>query len=34
VVPAGDPVDKLALDRMARFSADGNGYLAIQNTRP
>jgi epoxide hydrolase len=29
-----DPVDKLALDRMAHFSADGNGYLAIQNTRP
>jgi pimeloyl-ACP methyl ester carboxylesterase len=30
----GDPVDKLILERMAEFSADGSGYLAIQNTRP
>lgn len=29
-----DPVDKLILDRMAEFSADGSGYLAIQQTRP
>jgi pimeloyl-ACP methyl ester carboxylesterase len=29
-----DPVDKLALDRMAEFRTDGSGYLAIQNTRP
>jgi pimeloyl-ACP methyl ester carboxylesterase len=29
-----DPVDKLALERMANFSANGSGYLAIQNTRP
>src|SRR3954469_11209705 len=29
-----DPVDKLALDRMATFTSDGSGYLAIQNTRP
>jgi pimeloyl-ACP methyl ester carboxylesterase len=29
-----DPVDKLILERMAEFSADGSGYLAIQNTRP
>jgi pimeloyl-ACP methyl ester carboxylesterase len=30
----GDPVDRLILDRMAEFGADGSGYLAIQNTRP
>jgi epoxide hydrolase len=29
-----DPVDKVALDRMAEFRTDGSGYLAIQNTRP
>jgi pimeloyl-ACP methyl ester carboxylesterase len=29
-----DPVDGLILERMAEFSADGSGYLAIQNTRP
>jgi epoxide hydrolase len=29
-----DPVDKLALDRMATFRTDGSGYLAIQTTRP
>jgi epoxide hydrolase len=29
-----DPVDKLALDRMAEFRTDGSGYLAIQSTRP
>ncbi|MFI8977375.1 hypothetical protein ACIGO9_31160 [Nocardia asteroides] len=29
-----DPVDKLILSRMAEFEQDGNGYLAIQNTRP
>ena len=29
-----DPVDKLALDRMAEFKAEGSGYLAIQNSRP
>ncbi len=29
-----DPVDGLILDRMAAFSKDGSGYLAIQNTRP
>jgi hypothetical protein len=31
---ANDPVDKLVLDRMATFAADGSGYLAIQNSRP
>jgi pimeloyl-ACP methyl ester carboxylesterase len=30
----GDPVDKLILDRMAAFRAEGSGYLAIQNSRP
>ncbi len=30
----GDPVDKLALDRMDAFRHDGSGYLAIQNSRP
>jgi pimeloyl-ACP methyl ester carboxylesterase len=30
----GDPVDKLALDRMDAFRRDGSGYLAIQNSRP
>ncbi|NMO56353.1 epoxide hydrolase [Actinoplanes sp. TBRC 11911] len=29
-----DPVDKLILDRMATFSGEGSGYLAIQNSRP
>jgi epoxide hydrolase len=29
-----DPVDKLILARMAEFSAEGSGYLAIQNSRP
>ena len=29
-----DPVDKLVLDRMAAFTNDGSGYLAIQNSRP
>ncbi|SDL38099.1 epoxide hydrolase family protein [Nonomuraea jiangxiensis] len=29
-----DPVDELALARMAEFRADGTGYLTIQNTRP
>ncbi len=29
-----DPVDKLILTRMAEFSAEGSGYLAIQNSRP
>ncbi|MGW6499167.1 epoxide hydrolase family protein [Nonomuraea angiospora] len=29
-----DPVDQLALERMAQFRTDGSGYLAIQNTRP
>ncbi|GAA0968262.1 epoxide hydrolase [Acrocarpospora macrocephala] len=29
-----DPVDKLALDRMAEFQRQGSGYLAIQNSRP
>ncbi len=29
-----DPVDKLILDRMAEFSKEGSGYLAIQNSRP
>jgi pimeloyl-ACP methyl ester carboxylesterase len=31
---AGDPVDKLVLDRMDAFRRDGSGYLAIQNSRP
>ena len=31
---AGDPVDKLILDRMSTFTNDGSGYLAIQQTRP
>ncbi|WP_433384646.1 epoxide hydrolase family protein [Actinoplanes sp. CA-142083] len=31
---AGDPVDKLILDRMDGFRRDGSGYLAIQNSRP
>ncbi|MFC9894389.1 epoxide hydrolase family protein [Nocardia sp. NPDC127579] len=31
---ADDPIDKLILSRMAEFEQDGNGYLAIQNTRP
>src|ERR1700722_10852196 len=30
----GDPVDKLALDRMDAFTTEGSGYLAIQNSRP
>ena len=29
-----DPVDKLILDRMAAFTKEGSGYLAIQNSRP
>jgi epoxide hydrolase len=29
-----DPADKLILDRMAEFSREGSGYLAIQNSRP
>jgi pimeloyl-ACP methyl ester carboxylesterase len=29
-----DPVDKVALDRMATFRTEGSGYLAIQNSRP
>ena len=29
-----DPADKLALDRMAAFTREGSGYLAIQNSRP
>jgi pimeloyl-ACP methyl ester carboxylesterase len=29
-----DPVDKLILTRMAEFSTEGSGYLAIQNSRP
>jgi epoxide hydrolase len=29
-----DPVDKVILDRMREFRADGSGYLAIQNSRP
>ncbi|MFG1949353.1 epoxide hydrolase family protein [Nonomuraea sp. NPDC048826] len=29
-----DPVDKLVLERIAAFTGDGSGYLAIQNTRP
>jgi epoxide hydrolase len=31
---ASDPVDKLILDRMETFRAEGSGYLAIQNSRP
>ncbi len=31
---ASDPVDKLILDRIAAFRAEGSGYLAIQNSRP
>jgi pimeloyl-ACP methyl ester carboxylesterase len=31
---AGDPVDKLILDRMEAFRSEDSGYLAIQNTRP
>jgi epoxide hydrolase len=31
---ADDPVDRLILDRMAAFRAEGSGYLAIQNSRP
>ncbi|MCK2214080.1 epoxide hydrolase 1 [Actinomadura sp. ATCC 31491] len=29
-----DPVDRLALDRMAEFRTADSGYLAIQNSRP
>jgi hypothetical protein len=29
-----DPADKLILARMAAFSKNGSGYLAIQNSRP
>jgi pimeloyl-ACP methyl ester carboxylesterase len=29
-----DPVDKLILDRMAEFTTEGSGYLAIQTSRP
>jgi pimeloyl-ACP methyl ester carboxylesterase len=29
-----DPVDRSALDRMARFRTEDSGYLAIQNSRP
>jgi hypothetical protein len=29
-----DAVDKVILDRMARFKAEASGYLAIQNSRP
>ncbi len=29
-----DPVDKLILGRMAAFTREGSGYLAIQNSRP
>jgi epoxide hydrolase len=29
-----DPADKLILERMAEFSTEGSGYLAIQNSRP
>ncbi|WP_432477219.1 epoxide hydrolase family protein [Nocardioides sp. GXQ0305] len=29
-----DPVDRLILERMAAFTDDGSGYLAIQQTRP
>ena len=31
---AGNPVDKLILDRMMAFRNEGSGYLAIQNSRP
>ncbi|MBO0815426.1 MAG: epoxide hydrolase [Actinobacteria bacterium] len=31
---AGDPVDRLILDRMEAFRREGSGYLAIQNSRP
>jgi pimeloyl-ACP methyl ester carboxylesterase len=31
---AGDPVDKLIMDRMDAFTTEGSGYLAIQNSRP
>jgi len=31
---AGDPADKLILDRMDAFRTEGSGYLAIQNSRP
>jgi epoxide hydrolase len=30
----GDPVDQMALERMAEFQREGSGYLAIQNSRP
>ncbi|HEX5917882.1 MAG TPA: alpha/beta fold hydrolase [Nocardioides sp.] len=29
-----DPIDTLILERMAAFTTDGSGYLAIQQTRP
>jgi epoxide hydrolase len=29
-----DPVDQLILERMAAFTRDGSGYLAIQTSRP
>ncbi|MGW0801602.1 epoxide hydrolase family protein [Nonomuraea sp. NPDC002799] len=29
-----DPVDRLALERIAEFRNEGSGYLAIQNSRP
>jgi pimeloyl-ACP methyl ester carboxylesterase len=29
-----DPVDKVILARMAEFTQEGSGYLAIQNSRP
>ena len=29
-----DPIDTLILERMAAFTSDGSGYLAIQQTRP
>ena len=31
---ADDPVDQLILERMAAFTNDGSGYLAVQQTRP
>jgi pimeloyl-ACP methyl ester carboxylesterase len=31
---AGDPADKLILNRMDAFRKEGSGYLAIQNSRP
>lgn len=31
---ADDPLDKAILDRMAEFTKEGSGYLAIQNSRP